>query len=127
MVGNRADFGLEALVDLHGWTYEIGGGFWISITAVRVPTDHGRPHGISYSPTMHGADGERVLGYDNAHQPDVESGPARRSRRSGKARDHRHFRGHVTRYAFETPEKLIEDFWSDVQRILDEEGVTWTE
>lgn len=82
---------------------------------------------MGYSLTMHGAGGERVLGYDNAHRPDIGAGPARRSRRRGRGRDHRHLRGRVTWYDFETPVKLLEDFWYDVQKILEEEGVPWTE
>jgi hypothetical protein len=96
------------------------------VKAVRVSPDEGRPHGIHYTLTLHGADGERVVGYDNAHRPDIGTGPARRSRRRSRGRDHRHFHGRVTWYDFETPVKLMEDFWSDVQKVLEEEGVPWT-
>ena len=127
MTGDRPDFGIEPLLNLHGWTDEVGGGFSISVKAVRVPPDEGKPQGISYTLTMHGPGGERLLGYDNAHLPDIGTGPARKSRRRRKGRDHRHFRGRVTWYHFESPVKLIEDFWKDVEKILEDEGVTWME
>jgi hypothetical protein len=53
------DHDLETLLNLDGWTAEIGGGFWVSVTALRVPADLGRPRGINYSLTrsMHQSDG----------------------------------------------------------------------
>jgi hypothetical protein len=30
--------------------------------------------------------------------------------------DHRHFRGEEARYTFTTPERLLADFWKDVER-----------
>ncbi len=127
MARDQPDYGIETLLNLDGWTHEVGGGFWISVKAVRVTPDAARPHGIGYTLTLHHSDGERVLGYDNAHPPDVGSGPAMKSRRRGRPRDHRHFRGRVGWYDFESPVKLMEDFWKDVQTILEEEDVSWTE
>jgi len=33
----------------------------------RVPSSREKPHGIDYSLTLHGPDGERLVGFDNAH------------------------------------------------------------
>jgi len=126
-VHDEPDFGIETLLSLHGWTDEVGGGFWISVKAFRVPRDELRPHGISYTLTMHRPGGRRILGYDNAHPPEIGSGPSRKSRRRDRGCDHRHFRGRVTWYDFESPVRLLEDFWRDVQTIMEEEGVPWTE
>jgi hypothetical protein len=123
---DRPDFGIEALLNLHGWIHEVGGGFWISVKAIRVAPDSGRPHGISYSLTMHGPSGDRIVGFDNAHLPYIGAGPARKSQRKERGSDHRHFRGRVAWYDFVSPEKLMEDFWDDVQRVMEEEGVPWT-
>lgn len=38
--------GLEYLLDLHRETYEVGGGWWVSIRAVRVESSEERPHGL---------------------------------------------------------------------------------
>lgn len=122
----RADHGIETLLSLHGWTTEVGAGFWISVKAFRVTPDECRPHGISYSLSMHSPGGTRIVGYDNAHWPKIGSGPARKSRQRARGGDHRHFRGKITWYEFESAGKLMEDFWDDVQTILKEEGVPWT-
>lgn len=81
----------------------------------------GRPHGITYSLTMHRPGGDRILGYDNAHAPPLGSGPAAKSRRRELDYDHRHRRSTVTVYNFESPSKLLEDFWRDVEELLKEE------
>jgi hypothetical protein len=124
---DEPESGIENLLDLHGWTDEVGGGFWISVKAFLVPPNELRPHGINYSLTMHRPGGSRIVGYDNAHPPRIGSGPAQKSQRLGRRGDHRHYRDRVTWYDFESPEKLMEDFWKDVQCILEEEGVPWTE
>ena len=127
MSSDHTDHGIETLLNLHGWTDEVGGGFWVSVKAFRVPPDELRPHGINYTLTMHRPGGKRIVGYDNAHAPPIGSGPARKSQQRAKGFDHRHFRERITWYDFESPVKLMEDFWADVQTILEEEGVPWTE
>jgi hypothetical protein len=57
-------------------------------------------HGLKYS-LFYGRAGVREVGYDNER---------------GKG-DHRHFLGAETAYHFESIERLVADFWSDV-RIL---------
>lgn len=37
--------------------------------------------------------------------------------------DHRHRRGTITEYNFETPTQLVIDFWNDVDVLMKEEGV----
>lgn len=91
-----------------------------------MPSDDLRPHGINYTLTLHRPGGTRILGYDNAHYPKIGSGPARNAQRVGRGCDHRHYRDAITWYEFELPVKLMEDFWKDVQTILEEEGVPWT-
>ena len=67
----------------------------------RVPTPvPPSTHGLKYS-LFYGRPGIREVGYDN-------------ERGNG---DRRHFRGCETSYLFSSPERLMEDFWSDV-RIL---------
>ena len=69
------DEGLERLLDLDGLLAEVGGGFWITIVAQRVPAEAARPHGISYSLTLHEPGGRRVFGIDNAHAVRFTRGP----------------------------------------------------
>jgi hypothetical protein len=115
--------GLDSLLDLDGYAAEVGGGFWVSMSANRVPQDAGRPDGIRYALTLHRPDGHRLLGYDNAHAISVSTGPGRRSSRPN-AFDHVHRRERIIPYKFVSPGKLLEDFWTDVEMILKEEGAT---
>ena len=56
-------------------------------------------HGLKYS-LFYGRPGVREVGYDN-------------ERDKG---DHRHFQGTETAYVFTSVDRLIEDFWADVER-----------
>ena len=85
--------------------------------------DEGRPHGIEYALSLHRPGGERILGYDNAHIPQVGTGPAAKSLRQALDYDHRHWRQTVSAYEFKSPGKLLEDFWRDVEELLKEEDV----
>jgi hypothetical protein len=75
---------------------------------------------LNYSLILHGPDGRRLVGFDNAH-------PARESRRPGGtakgAYDHRHRMETVRSYRFRDAVTLVEDFWTEVDRLLKEKGV----
>ena len=124
MANDVNDTGIGILIDLHGVTAEVGGGFWVSMKARVVEKSGGRPHGIQYALTLHRPGNDRIVGYDNAHQLKVGSGPSARSRTRALSFDHRHFKGKITVYEFEASMKLLEDFWADVDTILKEEGIT---
>ena len=38
------------------------GGHWVRFVVTRVPTSREKPHGLDYSLTLHGPDGERLVG-----------------------------------------------------------------
>jgi len=66
----------------------------------RLPVaDSERPHGLKYS-LYYGKDGKRIIGYDNER---------------GKG-DHRHYGDNEEAYSFESVEKLVQDFQSDVEK-----------
>ena len=60
---------LDVLLELDGEVLVVDpqGGHWVRFRARRVPVSPARPHGIDYSLTLHGPDGERLVGFDNAH------------------------------------------------------------
>ena len=60
-----------------------------------------------YSLTLHHRDGSRLLGFDNAH-------PVRK----GRPFDHWHRDPHDAGrgYEFDMPERLLADFWQQVDR-----------
>lgn len=81
----------------------------------RVPVSTEKPHGIDYSLTLHGPEGERLVGFDNAH-------PVGRRRR-GEPQDHRHRLRTVGAYDYSDAATLLADFWSAVDAVLRERGV----
>lgn len=94
-------------------------GYWTKFEAWHVKPSERIPHGIRNSLTLHDHSNRRVLGYDNAHavKPKRRKFGARR-----RQWDHRQERQITEPYEFESPAQLLEDFWSDVDRILNEES-----
>ena len=118
--GHGADDGLAVLLDLDGSILDMGNGFWVKIVAQRIPSDPGRPNGINYSLTLHRLNGERIMGYDNAHSVRHNGSPAKPC--SAKY-DHRHRHEKIATYDYSDAQSLLIDFWDDVNLILKEEGV----
>jgi hypothetical protein len=117
---SRRDEGLDRLLDLDGFLAEVGAGFWVKIVARRVQPDTHRPHGVSYTLTLHHPGGQRVFGIDNAHAVRGTRGPAGRS---SAARDHLHRGESVRSYQYRDADMLLEDFWREVEAVLKREGV----
>lgn len=114
--------GWDYILDLHRQRIGYDNGYWVTIRVTKVPPDEGRPHGLRYALTLHDENDDRILGYDNSHPVDTSTGPARRSKRP-KTFDHIDRRGkRSVPYAFTTPFKLVEDFFTEVERILREEA-----
>jgi Family of unknown function (DUF6516) len=116
------DPGLDDLLALDGVVLVVDplGNHWVKFVAKRVePTDE-RPHGVSYSLTLHAADGERLLGFDNAHAISSGGGP---SKRASGTHDHRHRRGTTKSYEYRDAATLMRDFWNEVDSVLKEKGV----
>lgn len=111
---------LQALLELDGLSYGIGGGYWVKFSVKAVSPNRHIPHGIKYSLTLHHKSGTRLVGFDNAHAPTVK-----RPRFSGRREewDHNHNRSVISDYVFESPGQLLEDFWEAVDRLLAEEGM----
>lgn len=61
--------GLDLALDLDGTTLVVDphGRHWVKFAVRRVPCSLERPHGLSYSLTLHSSDGQRLIGFDNAH------------------------------------------------------------
>lgn len=113
----RRDASLDTLLDLDGQVLVVDpdGHHWVRFVVHRVPPSDERPHGIAYSLTLHGPDGARLVGFDNAHAV----GSTARSRRH----DHRHRLRTVRPYDYRDAATLLTDFWSEVETILKARGV----
>ena len=79
-----------------------------------------RPHGLSYSLTLHAPDGTRLVGFDNAHPVRERRGPG--TRRGGE-RDHRHRLRTIRPYEYKDAATLLADFWKEVDEVLRERGI----
>ena len=108
---------LDTLLDLDGQVLVVDptGGHWVRFVVTLVPPSPERPHGIDYTLTLHGADGARLVGFDNAH-------PVAPQRR-GEPRDHRHRLRSIRPYDYQDAATLLADFWTTVDAVLREKGV----
>lgn len=112
------DASLENLLALDGDTYIIHGSeYWVKFDVKRVEPTPERPHGIKSSLTLHGAQNERLVGFDNAHAVRWSAGPGGMKK---NAHDHRHRLSTIQPYRYENALKLIDDFWNAVDQVLKE-------
>jgi hypothetical protein len=123
MRGSQADYTLEFLLAFDGRVHHLEKGYWIKFEIKKVTPSKTRPHGLSYSFTLHAPNGMRLVGFDNAHN--VPRVGARFSPRS-PATDHWHrTEGDLGRpYRFKGADILLEDFFREVRRALSERGVS---
>ena len=117
----RRDTGLDTLLDLDGSIIDQGDGYWINIKArlLEQPSEE-RPHGISYSLTLHDPSNRRILGFDNAH---AIKGTVRKKyygRRLEYDHKHRSIKDKGVPFEFVDAYQLLEDFFNEVDKVLKE-------
>lgn len=114
------DPGLDALLDLDGISMaaDAEAKYWGKFVVKQVPASPERPHGLSYSLSLHDEAGSRLVGFDNAHV-----GPARKGRPRRTAHDHRHRLTSIRAYDYRDAAALLEDFWAEVHAVLKQRGV----
>jgi Family of unknown function (DUF6516) len=113
---------LDALLDLDGQIFVVdaAGKHWVKFSVKRVEPTPERPHGLSYSLTLHMENGERLVGFDNAHPVRPTAGPSGAAR---QRRDHAHRLRTVRPYDYTDAATLLTDFWTAVDAVLKERGV----
>lgn len=118
----KRDPSLDVLLDLDGQVLVIDPDtkHWVRFVVTRVPESEEKPHGLDYSLTLHGPDGERLVGFDNAHAVRSSKGPAGKTK---GAQDHKHRLKTVRPYAYQDAASLLEDFWREVESVLAEKGI----
>jgi hypothetical protein len=111
------DRSLDTLLDLDGQVLVVDpeGGHWVKFVVTRVPVSIEKPHGLDYSLTLHGPDGERLVGFDNAHRVPTQE--------FGAPQDHRHRLVATKVYDYRDAASLLADFWNAVDSVLRERGV----
>ena len=111
------DPSLDVLLDLDGITLVLDekGEFRVRFVVTRIPPTPEKPQGLDYSLTLHGKNGERLIGFDNAHRVGKQ--------KRGDPQDHRHRLYVVKPYAYADAATLLADFWAEVDAVLKEKGV----
>ena len=117
MKKGNPDHSLEFLAAFDGRKHHYPGGYFIKFEIKRIEPSPARPHGLRYSFTLHGPDGKRRVGFDNAH---AAPRPRGRYRQKPDAADHWHRsagdRGRP--YRFVDAAQLVEDFFNEAERVL---------
>ena len=114
---------LAYLLDFDGARFLFDEGYWVKLEVSRTDPTPQRPHGLSYSFTLHDPDGRRLLGFDNAHGVPPLGG---RYKVKPVAHDHWH-RTETDEgrpYQFRSALELVQDFLNEVERVLRERGVS---
>src|SRR4051794_2555910 len=121
----KPDHTLEFLLAFDGHIHHLEEGYWIKFEIKKLEARKDRPHGLSYSFTLHAPDGTRLVGFDNAHG--IAPVGSRFKKRS-QASDHWHrSEGDVGRpYEFKDADTLLQDFFREVRRVLNERGIPET-
>ena len=114
----KIDCGLDTILELDGTVMVIDpiGNHWVKFVVRRVPNSLERPHGLSYSLTLHSANGERLIGFDNAHS-------VKEKRTKQTNNDHKHDLHTIKPYEYHDAATLLIDFWNEVDITLKQRGV----
>jgi hypothetical protein len=116
------DAELEVLLSLDGASWEAAEGYMVEFRVHRTQKTVQRPHGINYTLVFRLAGGEPFVRFDNAH---AAKRPGGRFVRLTKTHDHWHRGEHDPGrpYNFTTATQLLEDFWREVKRAMNERGI----
>ena len=105
MTTHNRDPGFDTLLDLDGQTLFVDeAGHWVKFIVRRTEMTSERPHGLSYSLTLHAPGGDRLVGFDNAHSVKERRGPG--TRRHGEG-DHRHRLREIRPYEYKDAARFL--------------------
>jgi hypothetical protein len=118
--GDEAE--VELLLSFDGASYEAAAGYVVEFMVKRTGMTAKRPHGVSYALVFRPVRGKPYVRFDNAHSV---------KRTGGKfvvadpAYDHWHRDEHDPGrpYAFTTASRLLDDFWREVKRVMNEKAI----
>ena len=114
---------IDTLLDLDGIIIEQVGKYWVKFEARRISkTTEEIPHGIRYSLTLHDRQGERIMGFDNAHAVKTRGKGKHQGRKTYDHR-HRHSKDEGVTYEFVDAHQLLKDFWAEVDKTLNALGL----
>ena len=112
------DSGFDTLLDLDGVVLAVDEmGHWVKFVVHRTDVSPERPRGLGYSLTLHAPNGDRLVGFDNAHPVKTRRGLRSQQR---PEYDHKHRLRSVGAYDYRDAATLLADFWSEVEIVLQE-------
>ena len=103
MSRSRSDHGLEFLLAFNDRIHHLEKGYWLKFEIVRVAVTTERLHGLSYSFTLRSRFKRRRATTDHWHRTERDTGRP---------------------YEFTTAERLLDDFFDEVEGVLGERGVS---
>ena len=124
-MSSAAEHTLEFLLAFDGRVHWLEQGYWLKFQIRRVEPTAERPHGLRYAFTLHGPEGGRLVGFDNAHGVPA-AGSHFKERPAAADHWHRTETDEGRPYAFVSAEQLVADFFAEVRRVLTERGVSET-
>jgi hypothetical protein len=114
---------LEILLALDGFEFEMIPGLIVEFSVRRTVVTPQRPHGISYAFVLRRKDGGRPwVRFDSAHSVD-HGGRGYRRKRAAYDHWHRTETDEGRPYDFTTATQLLDDFWTEMRRTLNERGI----
>lgn len=114
---------LEFLLGFDGHVHWLDQGYRLKFEIKRVKPTKERPHGLRYSFTLHDPDGQRLMGFDNAHGV-ARKGSRYLKRRAATDHWHRTEDDKGRPYSFTTADALLDDFFREADRILAQHGIS---
>ena len=114
---------LEWLLDYDGRQHFFASGHFLKFEIRLVEQSGQVPHGIAYSLTCHDQDGTRLLGFDNAH-PVPHAGGKFVKTKPDADHWHRTVNDEGRPYAFVSAAKLLEDFFTEVEKLCETQGIS---
>ena len=113
---------LEFLLGFDGRIHYLERGYWLKFEVKRMDPTPERPHGLRYSLTLHDPDGNRLMGFDNAHGVQPQGS---RFQKPGIEHDHWHrvIDDEGRPYQFTTVSQLISDFFTEARQVLAAHGI----
>lgn len=116
---------LAFLLAFDGRVHWLESGHWLKFEIRRIQATPERPHGLRYSFTLHDPQGNRIVGFDNAHSV-PERGTSFKAKPDTADHWHRTQNDEGRPYAFKDADTLLADFFREVRRVLAEQSLSDT-
>ena len=121
---NIPEYELEHLLGYDGRRHFLATGHFLKFEVRAIEKSERVPHGIAYSLTLHDTNGQRLMGFDNAH-PVAHKGSAFVPAARQADHWHRNTQDAGRPYLFVSAVQLLDDFFDEAEHILEELGVAF--